>query len=942
MATAARPALLERERELGELLAAARDAERGRGRLVVIEGPAGIGKTRLLREARERAARAGMRVLAARASELERDFPFAVVRQLLEPALAAADDGARRELLGAAAAPAAAVVGPSPDVTAGDQAADPSFATLNGLYWLVSNLSEAVPTLVAVDDGHWCDQASLRFLSFLAPRLEDLPVLLVVATRPAADDAALARLATDPAARLLRPRTLSAAAVAELVHAAFAGAASDEYCAAVEHVTGGNPFLVHELLAQLAAEGGSGASEEAAHVRDVVPATIAHAVLVRLARAPESARRLVRALAVLGDGAEVRLAAALAELPRDAAADAADALVAAGVLEPGRPLRFLHPLLRAAVYDDTPAAWRAARHARAADLLRAEGAEPERIAVHLVATDPGDAEAVVETLRRAARRALDRAAPESAVAYLKRALREGRGDRDELARMLVTAGLRATDPAAFEGIGFDLVAEMLADPPASTAVAAELGIWLYGGGRRREGARLLEQAAAAAARSGDHDLAMRLAAQRIASDQLRLSKARKEMAAYGARVRPGSSGERLFLAMEAYAASLGGEPGAVDVARRGLDGGRIFREQPGSPAPYGALWVLLFADELDEAGRVIEFALHDARERRALIGITLGTAFRGRLAQARGDVAGAEADLRSAAELIRVHTADVRALPTVLAWLLDALVERGEPAAAERELAAVGLGAEIPPAPWLNDVLFQRGRARLAVGRLDDGLADLLEAGRRDQAADRSNPAAMPWASAAAPALAARGRGDDARELVADELDRARRWGAARPIANALRVSGLLEGGDAGLERLREAVALLEDSPARLEHARALADLGAALRRANRRADAREPLRRALDLARHGGALAVARRAHEELAATGERLRPLAAAGADSLTPSERRIAELAAAGQSNREIAQALFLTVKTVETHLSNAYRKLDIRSRRELAPALAGSRS
>src|SRR5439155_793986 len=150
MATAARPALLERERELGELLAAARDAERGRGRLVVIEGPAGIGKTRLLREA--------------------------------------------------------------------------------------------------------CDRAALRFLSFLAPRLEDLPVLLVVATRPAADDAALARLATDPTARLLRPRTLSAAAVAELVHAAFAGAASDEYCAAVEHVTGGNPFLVHELLAQLAAE----------------------------------------------------------------------------------------------------------------------------------------------------------------------------------------------------------------------------------------------------------------------------------------------------------------------------------------------------------------------------------------------------------------------------------------------------------------------------------------------------------------------------------------------------------------------------------------------------------------------------------------------------------------------------------------------------------------
>ncbi|HEY3019878.1 MAG TPA: AAA family ATPase, partial [Solirubrobacteraceae bacterium] len=663
MATVARPTLLEREAEHDELVAGARDAERGRGRLVVVEGPAGIGKTRLLRETRERAARAGMRVLAARASELEGDFPFAVVRQLLEPALAGTDEPSRRELLGGAAASAATVVGLPPDTASGEGSADPSFATLNGLYWLVFNLTEAAPTLVAVDDAHWCDQASLRFLSFLAPRLEDLPVLLVVATRPAGRDAALARLAADPAARLLRPRTLSDAAVAELVRAALSAAASDEYCAAIAHATGGNPFLVHELLAQLAADGASGAAEEAAHVRDVVPATIAHAVLVRLARAPEPARRLAQALAVLGDGAEVRLAAALAELAHDAAAEAADALVAAGVLEPGRPLRFAHPLLRAAVYDDTPAAWRAACHARAAELLRAEQAEPERIAVHLVATDPGDSEAVVGTLRRAARRALDRAAPESAVTYLKRALREGRGDRDELARMLVTAGLRATDPAAFDDIGFDLVGKMLADPAASTAVAAELGIWLYAGGRRREGARLLEQAAAAAARAGDHDLAMRLAAQHIASDQTPLSKARARMAAYGARVEPASPGERLYYAMEAYAAALGAERAAVDLARRGLEDGRIFVEQPDSPAPYGALWVLLFADELDEAGRTIVVALHDARERRDLLAIMLGTAFRGRLAHQRGDVAAAEADLRSAVELIRVHNADVRALP---------------------------------------------------------------------------------------------------------------------------------------------------------------------------------------------------------------------------------------------------------------------------------------
>jgi DNA-binding CsgD family transcriptional regulator len=131
---------------------------------------------------------------------------------------------------------------------------------------------------------------------------------------------------------------------------------------------------------------------------------------------------------------------------------------------------------------------------------------------------------------------------------------------------------------------------------------------------------------------------------------------------------------------------------------------------------------------------------------------------------------------------------------------------------------------------------------------------------------------------------------------------------------------------------------VVAESPHRLEYARALADEGAALRRAGRRAEARERLRAALEISRGGGALAIARRAHDELEATGEKLRPLVAPGVESLTPSERRVAELAADGLTNREVAQSLFLTVKTVETHLSHAYRKLDIRSREELPEALA----
>ncbi len=200
--------LLERDAELAALEAAIEDARRGAGTLVVVEGPAGIGKTRLLRAARERAAASGMAVLTARGSELERDFPLGVVRQLLEPAVRGEAARRRDDLLAGAAQPAAAVLGMA-EAAERDVFADPSFATLNALYWLVSNLAEAGPLLLAVDDAHWADSASLRFLRFLLGRLEDLPVTLVVAARPsdpAADAELLAALAADAGPRLLRPR----------------------------------------------------------------------------------------------------------------------------------------------------------------------------------------------------------------------------------------------------------------------------------------------------------------------------------------------------------------------------------------------------------------------------------------------------------------------------------------------------------------------------------------------------------------------------------------------------------------------------------------------------------------------------------------------------------------------------------------------------------------
>jgi DNA-binding CsgD family transcriptional regulator len=169
------------------------------------------------------------------------------------------------------------------------------------------------------------------------------------------------------------------------------------------------------------------------------------------------------------------------------------------------------------------------------------------------------------------------------------------------------------------------------------------------------------------------------------------------------------------------------------------------------------------------------------------------------------------------------------------------------------------------------------------------------------------------------------------------ELARARRFGAPRALGVALAADGTVCGAGEGERLLREAVMVLEGSIARLELARALMELGALLRRSNRRAEARDPLRRALDIAQRLGASAVADRAREELVAAGGRPRRRALSGVEALTPQERRVADMAATAMTNKEVAQALFVTEGTVEAHLGRAYAKLGIGSRSELGAAL-----
>jgi DNA-binding CsgD family transcriptional regulator len=279
-------------------------------------------------------------------------------------------------------------------------------------------------------------------------------------------------------------------------------------------------------------------------------------------------------------------------------------------------------------------------------------------------------------------------------------------------------------------------------------------------------------------------------------------------------------------------------------------------------------------------------------------------------------------------------------LPTPLAYragfLSDVLVPRGENAVAEQLLATVHLD-EVQEG-HRNTYLCAKGRMYLESGRPDKALAEFHAAGEAAGSLGIENPAFSPWRSHAALALHRLQRIDEARGLARQELELSRRWGAPRAIGISLRALGLIEGGADGEQLLREAVEVLGSSPARLEHARALIDLGAALRRANSRSEARKHLREGVDLAHQCGATAFVNRGNEELAATGAHPRKVMLSGLESLTASERRVAQMAAEDVSNKEIAQALFVTVKTVEVHLSRVYRKLDIQSRRELAGALS----
>lgn len=933
--------LLERESELAHVSDA---LDRGDGGAVIaIEGAPGIGKSGLLAATRRLAADAGFRVLAARGRELEREFSHGVVRHLLEPVVGRASVEVREKLLAGAAGHAGALFEPAR--TAGSEDAEDPFALLHGLFWLTANIAAEGPLLLAVDDLHWCDQPSLRFIDYLGQRLEGLPIVLAATLRPnepGADPLLLESFASGPLATRLQPKPLTEAASAELVRAALARDADAAFCRACHAASGGNPLLLRELARALCAEGLEPTADEADRVLALGSRAVSRTVALRLARLGPPVAFFAQAAAVLGDGAPLRLVAQLAEVDDETAYEAVGILSQLDIVRPERTVEFVHPLVRAAVYAGLRPGELERAHARAARVLADAGAPPERVAAHLLLVPPAQDHQTVAILRDAARRSLHAGDGRAATAHLRRALEEPprRQDRGDVLFELGSAEALTDGQAAVVHLGEALA---LADDATRRATTAErLSRALFMSGRVEEAVAVSERVIADVGASHP-ELGRRLEAALLAAtlDDPALA----HVAAAVAR-RAGDAHEREDYGAKALAALVAwrdaralavSAAAAAERARRALEGGVLLAEDAGGILPLVAADVLAMA-ESESALRAYDAAVSVAQERGSVLAFGAATTLRSRAQLRRGALADALAD---AQEGVRASTAYGVAIsgPMPSAFLADALMERGELDAAQRALDRARPGPERAGSwHWL---WYRDSVARLLVLRGDPrrGLAETLECGRRLEAMGARNPAFMAWRSRAALCLAELGEdAARARRLVDEEVELAEAWGAPRPRGAALRAAGLVTGGTEGLGLLRRAVEVLDGSPARLELARALTDLGAALRRANRRAEAREPLRRGLDLAHRCGSPPLEQRAREELRATGARPRRAVVSGVSSLTPSEQRVARMAAEGSTNRDIAQKLFVTPKTVEIHLSHAYRKLDVRSRSELPRALA----
>ncbi|WP_036725279.1 helix-turn-helix transcriptional regulator [Patulibacter minatonensis] len=906
------PPLLDREGETAVLRRAVLGAIAGRGSLVVVEGPAGIGKSRLLREAErlllEHAGTTSVRVLRGAGDELYRSRALGTVRGLR--------DGAGAPVRVAIAS------GDATDVPDGGAAAVQ--AVLGDLRAAVS---AAGATLLVLDDVHWADAGSLRVVDELAADLDRLPLAIVVATRPAepgAHAALLDRLRGRTGAAVVRPGPLGAAAVARLAGELDGGRSTEDVRRLVRR-SGGNPFHVRELLR-------SGADDDGD-----VPDAVRRSVRADLHRLGPAATALARAVAVLGAGTPLRTAAALADLDGEPAERAADDLARVGILRPGDPLAFEHALIADAVRGELESFARARMHRRAATLLHEHGAPDDVVAAHLLETRAEGDAWVATTLLRAARATNAAGDPGAAGRLLERAVREPppAALRGDVAGALAEVDALAGRPEAPDRLRQAL--EVIDDPRRR----AELR---YALSRAFHLAQRFDDAADAsrAALDGldpedplyDRVLAGWMTDAMFVPHLRPTSDPRAQAVTAG--IRAGAVAAGPLVSHAVNMAALDGARGAVvhDLARRATSRDPLVDASAhGFPITHVATG-LVHADLLDEEVTILGAAVDVARRRSNVLAEMTAIGGRAFGRHLRGDVGAALADASRAFAISRVTDTPYSA------WWLLVVVECHLDAGAVDEAGAALRDADAVTIPAYAALRVREAEAAVALDAGDPERA-LRIAGEGEEQRGRFGGVRLDlgtrdgrWTMARA--LAAVGRHEEAARIADAEVARTADAPVARHRADALILQGAVRGAD-GVAPLEEAARLLRTSPARLVLLRAITTLGLARREAGDAAGAREALLEALELAERLGLAARADEVRSALRTVGARPRRAARRGPEALTAAELDVARLAALGLGNPEIAARRHVSRKTVETHLGRVYRKLGIATRDALRNAL-----
>ncbi|MGW8066308.1 ATP-binding protein [Streptomyces ziwulingensis] len=944
LAGAAHPVLplVGRAEQLEALAEHAAAARAGQPRLVLLDGPAGAGKTALLRAALAAGGPlADMTALHGTCRAVEAATGYSGVRALFGPlnltgrrgrASALLDGGARHALPALTATP-----------QEGDTTPGGTFSVLQGLYWLTANLLADGPLVLVLDDAHWCDERSLRWLDFLLRRADGLPLLVMAAHRTEADPAARDALADLVAHHLpvsLRLGPLDTPQVAELTGLVFpAQHARPAFVDRLASVTGGNPLQVVRLLDELCAAGLGPDDAGERRMAEIGGRAVAASVHRVLEHQPDWVGRAARALAVLGDEDTAYLAA-LAGLSVLHVEEAVDVLRQAGLVRADRR-ELVHDLVGAAVLDTLGTARVAELRLRAARLLSDIGRPPEESAAQLLLA-PGTKDAwVLGVLRAAAAQAEHRGAPEAAARYLQRVREAGPDDPALLARL--AKALEESDPERSLSLLREAHA-LTTDARARTTTAIQLALTCLSVQRSTEGTRLLTEAldaldAELGPAPDPADRELRTLAESalliVGSDEKSTFPQALHRAARTTEPPGDTPAQRQQLAMlSVLCAAEGGR--AADSARRARRALRTPDAPLGTWSLLPASLALHLAEEDRAADDALEAVLRGSREKAAVWTYALALSTRALFRLENGALADCAADAQTALEITGRERWGDSATMAHTAYA-SALVARGEVGHAEEVLAAVkrpGLDRFVWEYPWY---LMALGRLRLARGDLDGALETFSACGDSLEGTGLTNPVLAPWWLEAACLLGGLGRTGQAREFAERGAARSERWGTRRALGYAALARGASTPGAAAVEPLREAVDLLRSSPARGHEARASLMLGRALVEDGRDREAREHLREAVALARRCGCVALARRAREELIAAGGRMREITSSALDMLTGSERTVARLVASGAGNREVAQSLFVTVRTVELHLTSVYRKLGVQRRADLGAAL-----